>query len=172
MFQSDKLTLLLILLSIALGSNYGQSKKALKYNDEVNFDVEIEYVSGDKEDYKWLLLYKSGIVSEVMTMLKSSGIPLNEDILTPKLLLKVTVDHNFNNKSSENNRWYYVTSEIYLIDKIKLIDHPSVKIETITWRGDSTRTFISEKDVGNLRNEDIAIIAQSFIDDYWEINPD
>jgi hypothetical protein len=67
---------------------------------------------------------------------------------------------------------YYVTSEIYLIDKVKIIDHPSVKIETITWRGDWKRTFISEKDVGNLRNEDIAVIAQSFIDDYWEINPD
>jgi len=169
---SKKLTIVIILISIALSCNYGQSKKALKYNDEVNFDVEIEYLSGDKDDYKWLLIYKSGIVSEVMTMLKSSSIPLNEDILTPKLLLKVTVDQNFNSKSSENNRLYYVTSEIYLIDKVKIIDHPSVKIETITWRGDWKRTFISEKDVGNLRNEDIAVIAQSFIDDYWEINPD
>ena len=172
MAQLNKITILIILLSIALSSNFGQSKQALKYNDEINFDVEINYLSGDKDDYKWLLIYKSGIVSEVMPMLKSSGIPLNEDITTPKLLLKVTVDHNFNNKSSEDNRWYYITSEIYLMDKIKLIDHPSVKIETITWRGDSTRTFISEKDVGNIRNEDIAVIAQSFIDDYLEINPD
>ena len=172
MSQLNTLTILIVLLSITFCSNFGQSKKALKYNDEINFDVEINYLSGDKDDYKWLLIYKSGIVSEVMPMLKSSNIPLNEDITTPKLLLKVTVDHNFNNKSSENNRWYYVTSEIYLIDKIKLTDHPSVKIETITWRGDSKRMFISEKDVGNLRNEDIAVIAQSYINDYWEINPE
>jgi hypothetical protein len=144
----------------------------LRYNEELNFDVEIVYLSGDEEDYKSLLLYKTGIVYEVMSMFDSAGIQVNEKIETPKLLLKVTADLNLKNKSSGNDGWYYVTSEIYLIDKVKLTEHPSVKIETITWRGDWTRTFISENNAGTITNENIAGIARSFINDYLEINPD
>ena len=171
MSHSSKLVIVIILLLNTLCSNYGQDKSALKYNEEVNFEVEIIYLSGDEDDYISLLLYKSGIVAEVMLMLDSAGIQVNEDIETPKLLLKVTADHNLKNKSSGNDSWYYVTSEIYLIDKVKLTEHPSVKIETITWRGDRTRTFVSENNVGIIRNENIAEIARSFIDDYLEINP-
>jgi hypothetical protein len=171
MSHSSKLVIVIILLLNALCSNYGQDKSALKYNKEVNFEVEIKYLSGDEEDYKWLLLYRSGIAAEVMPMLDSAGIQVNEDIETPKLVLEVTADHNFKNKSSGNDGWYYVTSEIYLIDKVKLIEHPSIKIETITWRGNSTRTFVSEQNVGIIKNEDIAEIAKSFINDYLEINP-
>lgn len=171
MSQSRKLVLVVTLLLNAVCSNYGQDKSALKYNEEVNFDVEIKYISGDEEDYKWLLLYNSGIVEEALEMLDSAGIQVNEDIETPKLLIKVTADHNFKNKSSGDEGWYYVTSEIYLIDKVKLIDHPSNRIETIIWRGDMTRTFISEQNVETLRNEDIAEIVKSFINDYLEINP-
>ena len=171
MSHSSKLVIVIILLLNALCCNYGQDKSALKYNEEVNFEVEIIYLSGDEDDYISLLLYKSGIVAEVMLMLDSAGIQVNEDIETPKLLLKVTADHNLKNKSSGNDSWYYVTSEIYLIDKVKLTEHPSVKIETIIWRGDWTRTFISENNVGTITNENIAGIAKSFINDYWEINP-
>jgi len=171
MSHSSKLVIVIILLLNTLCSNYGQDKSALKYNEEVNFEVEIIYLSGDEDDYISLLLYKSGIVAEVMLMLDSAGIQVNEDIETPKLLLKVTADHNLKNKSSGNDGWYYVTSEIYLIDKVKLTEHPSVKIETITWRGDRTRTFVSENNVGIIRNENIAEIARSFINDYLEINP-
>ncbi len=169
---TNKLTILIILLLNAMSSNYGQDKSALKYNEEVNFEVEMIYISGDENDYKGLLLYKSGIVSEVIPMFDSAGIKVNEDIETPKLLLKVTVDHNLTNKSSENDGWYYVDAEIYLIDKVKLTEHPSVKIETITWQGDCKRIFVSENNVENIRNENIAEIAKSFIKDYFEINPD
>lgn len=172
MLHSSKLVIVIILLLNTLCSNYGQDKSALKYNEEVNFEVEIIYLSGEEDDYISLLLYKSGIVAEVMLMLDSAGIQVNEDIETPKLLLKVTADRNLKNKSSGNDSWYYVTSEIYLIDKVKLTEHPSVKIETIIWRGDWTRTFISENNVGTITNENIAVIAKSFINDYWEINPD
>lgn len=172
MLHSNKLVIVITLLLTTLCNNYGQDKSALKYNEEVNFEVEIIYLSGNEDDYKWLLLYKSGIVSEVMHMLDSAGIQVNEEIETPKLLLKVTADLNLKNKSSGNDSWYYVTSEIYLVDKVKLTEHPSVKIETITWRGEWTRTFISENNVGTITNENIAGIAKSFINDYWEINPD
>jgi hypothetical protein len=172
MSHSSKLVIVIILLLNTIYSNYGQDKLALRYNEEVNFDVEIVYLSGDEEDYKSLLLYKTGIVYEVMSMFDSAGIQVNEKIETPKLLLKVTADHNLENKSSRNDGWYYVTSEIYLIDKVKLTEHPSIKIETITWRGDWTRTFVSEENVGIIRNENIAEIAKSFINDYLEINPD
>ena len=172
MSHSSNLVIVIILLLNALCSNYGQNKSALKYNEEVNFEVEIEYLSGDKDDYKSLVLFKSGISYEVMSMLNSAGIQVNKKINTPKLLLKVTADHNLKNESSGNDGWYYVTSEIYLIDKVKLIEHPSIKLETITWRGDWTRTFVTEENVEILRNEYIAGIAKSFINDYLEINPD
>jgi len=119
MSHSSKLVIVILLLLNALCGNYGQDKSALKYNEEVNFEVEITYLSGDKDDYKSLLLYKSGIISEVMLMLSSAGIQVNEQIETPKLLLKVTADHNLKNKSSEKDGWYYVTSEIFLIDEVK-----------------------------------------------------
>jgi len=172
MSHSSKLVIVIILLLNAIYSNYGQDKLALRYNEEVNFDVEIVYLSGDEEDYKSLLLYKTGIVYEVMHMFDSVGIQVNEKIETPKLLLKVTADHNLEHKSSENGGWYYVTSEIYLIDKVKLTEHPSIRIETITWQGDWTRTFVSEENVGIIRNETISEIAKSFINDYLKINPD
>ena len=171
MSHSSKLIIVIILLLNALNSNYGQDKSALKYNKEVNFEVEIQYLSGNEEDYKKLLLFKSGISAEVMPMLDSAGIKVNQVIETPKLVLKVTADHNFKNKSTGNDGCYYVTAEIYLIDKVKLIEHPSIKIETVTWRGDSMRTFVSEQNVGLIKNENIAEIAESFIKDYLEINP-
>jgi len=171
MSLSSKLVVVIILLLNALCGNYGQDKSALKYNEEVNVEVEIIYLSGDKDDYKSLLLYESGIISEVIPMLNSAGIQVNKKIETPKLLLKVTADHNLKNKSSGKDGWYYVTSEIYLIDKVKLTEHPSVKIETITWRGDWTRTFVSEKNIGSIRNKHITEIAKSFIIDFLEINP-
>jgi hypothetical protein len=105
-------------------------------------------------------------------MLNSAGIQVNEDIQTPRLLLKVTADNNLKDDSSGNNIWYYVTAEILLIDKVKVIDHPSIKIETITWRGDWIRKFVSKKNIDTLRNEYIVRIANSFINDYLEINPD
>jgi len=172
MSYSSKLALLIIILLNALCANFGQDKSALKYNEEVNVEVEITYLSGDKDDYKSLLLYESGIISEVMLILNSAGIQVNEQIETPKLLLKVTADHNLKNKSSGNDGWYYITSEIFLIDKVKLTEHPSIKIETITWQGDWTRTFVSEKNIGTIRNNNIAEIAKSFLIDYLEINPD
>ena len=107
-----------------------------------------------------------------MLILNSAGIQVNEQIETPKLLLKVTADHNLKNISSGNDGWYYITSEIFLIDKVKLTEHPSIKIETITWQGDWTRTFVSEKNIGTIRNKNIAEIAKSFLIDYMEINPD
>lgn len=171
MSQSNKLILVIILILIALCSNYGQDKSALKYNEEVNVEVEIVYLSGDKDDYKSLLLYESGIIYEVMLVLRSAGIQIDKQIETPKLLLKVTADNNLKNKSSGSDGWYYVTSEIFLIDKVKLTEHPSIKIETITWRGDWTRKFVSEKNIEIITNKNIAEIAKSFLNDYLEINP-
>jgi hypothetical protein len=168
---SNKLVIVIILILNALCTNYGQDKSALKYNEEVNFEVEIIYLSGDEEDYKYLLLYKSGIAAAVMPLLDSADIHVNDKIETPKLVLKVLADQNLKNKSSGNDIWYYITSEIYLIDKVKVIDHPSIRIEAITWRGESTRTFVNEQNIKIIRNEDIAKIARSFIKDYLEINP-
>ena len=171
MLHATKLKIVIILLLTVLCSNYGQDKSALKYNEEVNFEVEIDYLSGDINDYKSLVLFKSGIVFEAMRILDSAGIQVNEKIKTPKLVLKITADRNLKNKSSGNDDWYYITSEIYLIDKVKLTEHPSLKIETIIWRGDWTRTFVNENNVGTIRNKSIAEITKSFINDYLEINP-
>ena len=171
MSQSNKLILVIILILNALCSTYGQDKSALKYNEEVNVEVEIVYLSGDKDDYKSLLLYESGIIYEVMLVLRSAGIQIDKQIETPKLLLKVTADNNLKNKTSGSDGWYYVTSEIFLIDKVKLTEHPSIKIETITWRGDWTRKFVSEKNIEIITNKNIAEIAKSFLNDYLEINP-
>jgi len=172
MSHSSKLVFVIILLLNALCVNYAQDKSALKYNEEVNVEVEITFLSGDKDDYKSLLLYEAGIIYEVMLILRAAGIQIDKQIETPKLLLKVTVDNNLKNKTSGSDGWYYVTSEIFLIDKVKLTEHPSIKIETITWRGDWKRTFVSEKNVENIKNEHIAEITKSFIIDYQEINPD
>ena len=167
----NKLVIVIILILSALLTIYGQDKLALKYNEEVNFEVKIKYLSGDEGDYKYLLLFKSGIAAAVRSMLNSTGIHINDKIGTPKLVIKVSADQNLKNKSSGNETWYYITSEIFLLDKVKVIDHPSIRIETITWRGESTRTFVNEQNVGIIRNEDIAKIANSFIKDYLEINP-
>lgn len=172
MSYSNKLVIVILLLLNALCSNYGQDKLALKYIEEVKVEVEITYLSGNKDDYKSLLLYETGIISEVIQMLGSAGIQVDEKIETPKLLLKVTADHNLKKKSSGNDDWYYVTSEIYLIDRVKIKEHPSIIIEAITWQGDWTRESVSEIDVGNISNKHISQIVKSFINDYLEVNPD
>ena len=82
MSHSSKLVLLTILLLNAICSNYGQDKSALKYVEEVNFEVKISYLSGGKDDYKSLLLYESGIISEVMNMLGAAGIQVNEEMIS------------------------------------------------------------------------------------------
>jgi hypothetical protein len=170
MSLSSKLVLVIILLLIALCSSYAQDKSALKYVEEVNFEVIISYLSGDKDDYKSLLLFESGILSEVMRMLKAASIQVNEKIEFPKLFLKVTADHNLNNKSSAEEGWYYVTSEIYLIDIVKIKEHPSIITESITWQGDWTKAFVSDKNIGNINNQHMAEIVKSFINDYLEVN--
>jgi len=172
MKQFTKIVSTLILFLIALRCNYGQDKSALKYIDEINFKVEIAYLSGNDNDYKWLLLFKSGIIAEALHMLDSAGIQVNDDIATPILVLRVTADNNFNYKSPGDEGWYYVAAEIYLIDKVKLIDHPGNRVETIIWHGDSIRKFISEQNVDDLRNENLAQIVKSFINDFLEINSD
>ncbi len=168
----NKLILVVTLILIALFSNYGQDKSALKYIEEVKVKVEITYFSGDKDDYKSLLLYESGIISEVIHMLESAGIQVDQQIETPKLLLKVTVDHNLKSKSSGDDSWYYVTSDIYIIDRVKIKEHPSIIIDTITWQGDGARESVDEINVGDISNKRISEIVKSFLNDYMEVHPD
>ena len=89
MSHSIKLVLVITSVLAALRGNYGQDKSALKYIDEVNFKVEINYLSGNEEDYKWLLLYRSGIIAEALILIDSANIQINKDIETPNLILKV-----------------------------------------------------------------------------------
>lgn len=170
MSHSSKFVIVVVLLLTVLCRNYGQDKSALRYNKEVNFEVQIKYLSGNEKDYKGMVLFRAGIAAVVMPMLDSAGIKVNNKIETPNLVLEVTADHNLKQKSSGDESYYFVTAEIYLIDKVKIIDHPSIKIETRTWQGDSIRILVSEKNIGTIRNEDIAKIIKSFINDYWEIN--
>ena len=170
MSHSIKLVLVIISAAGALRGNYGQDKSALKYIDEVNFKVEINYLSGNEEDYKWLLLYRSGIIAEALILIDSANIQINKDIETPNLILKVTADNNFKNKPPTEDGWYYINAEIYLIDKVKLIEHPGNKVETIIWQGDWIRTFISAQNVEIIKDEKIAAIVRSFIDDYLDVN--
>ena len=171
MSHKIKFAFVTVLILATFCWNFGQDKSAMKYIDEINFDVEIKYLSGNEENYKWLLVYRSGIVTEALLMLDSADIQVNQDIETPKLVLKVTADNNFKNKLSGEDGWYYVNAEIYLIDKVKLLEHPGNRVETIIWQGECLRKFVSENNVELLKNEEIARIVQSFIADFMEINP-
>lgn len=170
--KSIKLTLVIIFLMNSFCFNFGQINSALKYMEEINVEVEIEYLSGDEDEYKSLLLYESGIISEMMPVLISAGIQVDERIEIPKLFLKVTANHNLRNESSENNVCYYITSEIYVVDLVKLKNHPSIVIETITWKGDRLDMHVSEKNAGNISNKNMTKVVKSFVDDYLGANPE